>query len=59
MTFTHVYAWRNNEKRAALFGRPCRVVARGRMGSVLIEFEDGRREVVSRRALRRRIGDAT
>lgn len=57
-TFTHIYAWRNNEKRATLFGRQCRVVARGKMGSVLIEFEDGSREVVSRRALRRNTGDA-
>lgn len=50
---THYYAWRNNEKRAGLFRRPCRVVARGALGSVLIEFEDGGREVVSRWALRR------
>jgi hypothetical protein len=52
--FTHVCTWGNNEKRAALRGRACRAVARGRMNSVLVEFEDGRREVVSRYALRRR-----
>ncbi len=52
--FTHFYAWRNNEKRTTLFKRPCRVLARGTMSSVLIEFENGNREVVSRRALRRR-----
>ena len=50
---THYYAWRNNEKRARLYKRPCHIVASGRMGSVLIEFDDGGREVVSRRALRR------
>ena len=36
-----------------LYRRPCRVVARGKMNSVLIEFDDGRREVVSRNAVRR------
>lgn len=50
---THTYAWRNNEKRARLFKRPCRIVAAGKLGSVMIEFEDGGREIVSRRALRR------
>ena len=51
---THFYAWKNNEKRAKLFKRPCRILARGTMNSVLIEFENGERSVVSRRALRRR-----
>lgn len=50
----YIYAWKNNEVRAAMFRRPCRVVARGSLGSVLIEFEDGRRTVTSRRALRKR-----
>ncbi len=51
--FDHRYCWRNNSKRATLFNRRCRVVARGRMNSVLIEFENGQREVVSRYAVRR------
>jgi hypothetical protein len=51
---THRYAWRNNAKRAALFGGYCRIVASGSMRSVLIEFAcDGGLEVVDRRALRR------
>jgi len=50
--FTHVYAWRNNERRAALYGRRCRVVASGAMRTVLVEFEDGERVTTSRRALR-------
>lgn len=50
---THYYAWRNNAKRALLYKRPCRIIAAGKLGSVLVEFEDGGREVVSRRALRR------
>jgi len=49
---THLYVWRNNEKRVALFKRECRVVSRGAMNSVLIEFADGQREVVSRYAIR-------
>jgi hypothetical protein len=52
--FTHVYAWRNNPRRAALYGRHCRIVAVGAMGTVLVEFEDGERVTTSRRALRKR-----
>lgn len=48
------YVWGNNEKRATLRGRLCRVVARGALNSALVEFVDnGQREVVSRSALRR------
>lgn len=48
------YLWGNNEKRATLRGRICRVVARGAMNSALVEFVDnGQREVISRNALRR------
>lgn len=47
------YAWKNNPKRAALYGRKCRKLATGKMQSVLVEFENGQREVVSFRALRR------
>jgi hypothetical protein len=51
---THIYCWGNNEKRAALKGRPCRIVAHAQtMRSVLVEFADGQREVVSFRALRK------
>ena len=48
------YAWGNNPKRAELKARACEVLARGALGSVLIRFENGQCEVVSRRALRRR-----
>ena len=58
---THYYAWKNNPqmglypcpKRITLYGRCCRVVARLALGSVVVEFENGQRECVSRRALRR------
>jgi len=49
----YYYAWKNNEKRITLYKRACRIVARGRMNSCLIEFEDGQREVVSRNAVKR------
>jgi hypothetical protein len=49
----YVFVWGNNEKRAELKGRRCRILAAGRLNSVLVEFVDGGgREVVSRRALR-------
>lgn len=59
---THYYAWKNDPpnypaewpvKRPGLYRRPCRVLRRGAKGSVLIEFADGQREVVSRYAVRR------
>lgn len=46
------YAWGNNAKRATLKDRMCRVLARGKMNSALVEFENGQREIVSRNALR-------
>jgi hypothetical protein len=36
-----------------LFGRRCRLIARGTMNSRLVEFEDGTRHVVSGNALRK------
>jgi hypothetical protein len=52
--YPYFYAWGNNEKRATLKGRACRVVVRGRaMNSCMVEFENGQREVISRNALRR------
>lgn len=51
--FDYLYSWGNNEKRALLKGRPCRILARGTMRSVMIEFPDGQREIVSHRALRK------
>ena len=47
------YIWGNNSKRVTLRGRICTVVARARMNSALVEFENGQREVISRNALRR------
>lgn len=54
MTATHYFAWRNNAKRETLYRRPCRIVAHGRMNSIMIEFADnGQQEIVSRNSVRR------
>ncbi len=50
---TYRYCWRNNVKRATLYGRQCRVLARLGFNSAVVEFGDGQREVVSRNALRK------
>lgn len=47
------YRFKNNAKRAAMFGRVCRVLARGKKNTALVEFvDDGQREFVSFNALR-------
>lgn len=51
MKVTHFYRWA--KYRPDWKGRACRVLARGRMNSALIEFTDGERAVVSRFAVRR------
>ena len=50
--FDYVFVWGNDEKRALLKGKRCRVLARGRMNSVIVEFEDGQQECTSRNAVR-------
>lgn len=52
MRVHYVYSWKNNPKRRALFGRRCKALAWGKMNSVLVEFENRDKEIVSRRALR-------
>lgn len=58
MTYPYIFHFGNNEKRASLKGRACRIIARGTQNSRLIEFENGQREVVSGNALRKRNGGA-
>ena len=53
MNYPYIYTWGNNPKRLTLKGRKCRVIARGSLNSVGVEFENGQREVISRYALRR------
>lgn len=50
---THVYRWKNNPIRKRLFGKPCSIIRRGSMNSVLVEFEGGEKAVVSRWAVRK------
>jgi hypothetical protein len=51
--WTHIFYWGNNPKRALLKGLSCRILASGKMRSILIEFANGQKEVVDRRAIRR------
>lgn len=63
LPFDHVWWWRSTSPRWAQRlpwpqptdrkGQRCRVLARGRMNSVLVEFEDDERRVTSRYAVRR------
>lgn len=46
--------WRVRAKLPERFGQSCRVLARGRMNSILVEFQDGKRVVTSRNFVRRR-----
>lgn len=45
----YLYAW----DRCGRKGQRCRVLARGKMNSCLLQFEDGWRMVTSRNSLRR------
>jgi hypothetical protein len=51
--YPYVFSWRNNSKRATLYGRRFRVIVRAGRNSALVEFENGQREVISRNAIRR------
>jgi hypothetical protein len=51
MNFDRVYRWRRYCPE--LYGKRCRIVARGAMNSALVEFENGVRRVVSRWAIRK------
>lgn len=48
---THIFFWRKwlPERK----GQRCRVLARGKKNSILVEFEDGYRVITSRYAVRR------
>ena len=49
----YTYTWRNNSKRAQLYGRECTVVARLARNTAAVRFENGQIEIISRSALRR------
>jgi len=51
----YTYTWGNNSKRETLKGRECRIIKAMKANSIIVEFTDtGQREVISRRALRRK-----
>jgi len=50
-SFDHVWFWRSRLPERK--GQRCRVLVRGRMNNVLVEFEDGYKVVTSRYAVRR------
>lgn len=49
--FVHVWFWRSRLPERK--GQVCRIIARGKMNSILVEFEDGYRVVTSRYAVRK------
>lgn len=46
----YVYFWNRMDRK----GQPCEVLARGKMNSCLVRFEDGFTAITSRNAIRRR-----
>jgi hypothetical protein len=52
----HVWFWRSRLPERK--GAPCRVLARGKRNTVLVEFEDGALVTTSRHAVRRRRPEA-
>jgi hypothetical protein len=53
---THTWRWRC--RLPDRHGQPCRVLARGKLNSILVEFADGFRVVTSRYAVQRCPGRA-
>jgi hypothetical protein len=45
--------WRVKTRLPDRRGKPCRILARGRMNSILVQFSDGLRVVTSRNFVRR------
>lgn len=52
MKYPYVFAWGNNPVRKERQYQRCRVLVRGALQSVLVEFEDGFLMVTSEKALR-------
>ena len=49
MTFPYIYFWHRMNRK----GQLCRVLARGKMNSCLVEFASGYQMVTSRNAIKR------
>lgn len=52
MKYPYVWFWRS--RLPGRKGQACRVLARGRMNSILVEFVDGFKVLTSRYAVRKR-----
>jgi hypothetical protein len=50
-TFDYIWFWKS--RLPARKGQACRILARGKMNSILVEFEDGYKVVTSRYAVRK------
>jgi hypothetical protein len=50
MMFTHIWFWRSRLSERK--GQLCKVIARGKLNSILVEFADGFKVVTSRYAVR-------
>jgi len=50
MTYDHVWFWKTRLPERK--GQKCRVIARGKMNSIRVEFEDGYNVITSRFAIR-------
>jgi hypothetical protein len=51
--YDHIWFWKTRLPERN--GQPCRVLARGKMNSILVEFEDGFTVITSRFAVRKRM----
>ena len=51
--FAWIYCWGNNPVRARMKGKRCRIIARGKMNTVLIQTEGGEYYTTSRYAFRK------
>ena len=54
MSEPFAYYWRIRKWLPERYGQSCRVLARGKLNSALVEFEDGQRVITNRWNLRRR-----
>lgn len=54
MTDPYPYVWFWRSKMPDRKGQPCRVLVRGKMNTILVEFEDGFKTTTSRFAVRLR-----
>jgi hypothetical protein len=52
-SFDHIWYWKSRPIDNPRKGQKCRVLVRGAMNNVLVEFEDGYQVVTSRYAVRK------